>query len=103
MDESITATRHLRHIFGAAGLILPLFAAPAGAQVNVLTQHNDNFRDGVNAGETILTPENVNASPWPAHLQRRLASSSYLTKRSVASTCTSAIKSCPDCVRGSSM
>ena len=36
----------------------------ARAQVNVLTQHNDNFRDGVNAGETILTPSNVNKSQF---------------------------------------
>ena len=30
------------------------------AQVNILTQHNDNLRDGVNAAETVLTPSNVN-------------------------------------------
>ncbi len=36
----------------------------AQAQVSVLTQHNDNFRDGVNAGETVLTPENVNAGQF---------------------------------------
>jgi hypothetical protein len=34
-------------------------AASAGAQVDVLTQHNDNTRTGVNLRETVLTPENV--------------------------------------------
>ena len=49
-----------------AGIPIALLAwsASALAQVSVLTQHNDNFRDGVNAGETILTPENVNATQF---------------------------------------
>ncbi len=34
------------------------------AQTNVLTQHNDNNRDGVNATETILTPSNVNQAQF---------------------------------------
>jgi hypothetical protein len=36
-----------------------LAAISAGAQVDVLTQHNDNTRTGVNLHETVLTPENV--------------------------------------------
>lgn len=34
------------------------------AQVSVLTQHNDNFRDGVNSSETTLTPTNVNVNQF---------------------------------------
>lgn len=34
------------------------------AQVSVLTQHNDNLRDGVNAAETTLTPANVNVTQF---------------------------------------
>ncbi len=49
---------------GFVSLATLALCAPAGAQVSVLTQHNDNFRDGVNAGETVLTPENVNANEF---------------------------------------
>ncbi len=54
----------LRSILGIAALALPALSTTASAQVSVLTQHNDNFRDGVNAGETVLTPENVNAAQF---------------------------------------
>jgi hypothetical protein len=38
---------------------------PAGPDsINVLTQHNDNFRTGQNIQETILTPGNVNTSQF---------------------------------------
>src|SRR5262245_30442913 len=32
--------------------------------VDVLTYHNNNMRDGLNANETVLTPENVNAQTF---------------------------------------
>src|ERR1039458_6130984 len=36
----------------------------AHAQVDVLTQHNNNFRTGANLRETVLTPENVNPTQF---------------------------------------
>lgn len=41
-----------------------LFLAPAGAQVSVLTQHNDNARTGQNLLETVLTPDTVRSSQF---------------------------------------
>ena len=41
-----------------------LFGSGAAAQVNVLTQHNDNARTGENLQETILTPSNVNPTQF---------------------------------------
>src|SRR5215469_7980619 len=41
---------------------LLVFLLPLAAQVSVTTSRNDNSRDGLNASEAILTPENVNAS-----------------------------------------
>ncbi len=37
-----------------------LLSSPIIGQVAVTTYHNDNYRSGVNAQETILTPSNVN-------------------------------------------
>ncbi len=51
-------------LFGLAAGSLAAPARAAGPLVSVLTQHNDNFRDGVNAGETILTPANVNTTQF---------------------------------------
>jgi hypothetical protein len=41
-----------------------LFAVCSHAQVDVLTQHNDNARTGANLAETILTPSNVNKAQF---------------------------------------
>ncbi len=48
----------------AGAALLALFAVPAAAQVNVLTQHNDNNRTGANLAETVLTPAKVNAATF---------------------------------------
>ncbi len=56
-----------RHTAVALGCIIGLSSAlggVAGAQTNVLTQHNDNNRDGLNAAETILSPPKVNTSQF---------------------------------------
>ncbi len=39
-------------------------AMQMGAQVNVVTWHNDNWRDGLNSSETILNQSNVNAAQF---------------------------------------
>lgn len=60
-------SRVVRWLLGVA-TILAVFcnfaAVPAHAQANVLTQHNDNVRSGLNSNETILAPSNVNASTF---------------------------------------
>jgi hypothetical protein len=40
------------------------FIVPVYAQVSVTTSRNDNSRDGQNLGESILTPDNVNATSF---------------------------------------
>jgi hypothetical protein len=41
-----------------------VLASAAICQVQVLTEHNDGFRDGANTNETVLTPANVNFSTF---------------------------------------
>ena len=46
------------------GVFVTVCAGTAMAQANVLTQHNDNTRSGLNPSETILAPSNVNLSTF---------------------------------------
>ena len=39
-------------------------SSPQASSVTVLTYHNDNARDGLNAQETVLTPANVNSTQF---------------------------------------
>jgi len=69
-SSAISAPQHLRgvsHSLTTAAILSLLclsFALPAPGQVNVLTQHNDNTRSGLNANETFLTPTNVNPAKF---------------------------------------
>src|SRR5262249_2616521 len=45
-------------------LIGCVVASAATAQINVLTQHNDNQRTGANLNETILNTANVNVGQF---------------------------------------
>jgi hypothetical protein len=42
------------------------------AQVDMLTQHNDNFRTGVNLQETVLSPANVNKAHFGMLFKREV-------------------------------
>jgi hypothetical protein len=50
--------------FARTLLLTSSFAASCFAQVNVLTQHNDNARTGANLDETTLIPSNVNSKQF---------------------------------------
>jgi hypothetical protein len=50
--------------FSRIAALSVLISLDAGAQVNVLTYHNDNSRNGANLNETTLTPANVNSAAF---------------------------------------
>src|SRR5450432_2917303 len=53
-------------LIGSVWLITNLASLHSGfgAPANVVTWHNDISRSGVNAGETVLTPVNVNSTDF---------------------------------------
>lgn len=50
---------------------------PRAAAVNILTQHNDNFRTGANLSEFVLTTSNVNTGQFGKLYSRRLDGQIY--------------------------
>jgi hypothetical protein len=56
--------KQLSFCFRKVLALASLICLQAGAQVNVLTYHNDNTRQGANLSESILTPANVNQSTF---------------------------------------
>src|SRR6202522_1719109 len=48
----------------ACAFLFALASARSNAQVDVLTQHNNNARTGANLAETVLTPANVNKAQF---------------------------------------
>ena len=56
------APHRTQHVFSvcASLCVFAMLCNRATAQVDVLTQHNDNMRTGANLRETELTPSNVN-------------------------------------------
>src|SRR5450432_1811363 len=60
-----------------------LLSIGARAQVDVLTQHNDNMRTGANLQETLLTPKNVNKAQF-GMLFKRLVDDQLYTQPLVA-------------------
>ncbi len=68
MNQSTFLARSTVVVSGCLMLTMGLHSGAAHAQNGtvVLTQHNDNSRDGVNASETTLTPANVNQSSFGA-------------------------------------
>jgi len=54
-----------------------LLVAAAYAQVDVLTQHNDNARTGANLRETVLTPANVNKAQFGMLFKRAVDDQLY--------------------------
>ena len=64
MLDTVSSARRMMATSALFATVLLCQGRPAAAQVNILTQHNDTYRDGVNAAETALTPSNVNTSKF---------------------------------------
>lgn len=51
-------------LVGMAFSMALVVSLPVSAQVNILTYHYDNTREGANLNETVLTPDNVNSDTF---------------------------------------
>jgi len=62
----MNTSKSVSKLRGSACLLIALSSAvlPVRAQVNILTQHNDNARTGANLSETILNTSNVNVNSF---------------------------------------
>jgi hypothetical protein len=57
--------------------LLVIAGSQLEAQVDMLTQHNDNFRTGVNLQETVLSPANVNKAHFGMLFKREVDDQLY--------------------------
>jgi hypothetical protein len=55
---------HLIGLLSSVAGVIFLCPQIGNAQTSMLTQHNDNNRDGLNSAETLLTPANVNVNQF---------------------------------------
>jgi hypothetical protein len=67
----------MRNFLPVGLLLLASSHGTATAQVDVLTQHNDNARTGVNTAETILRPANVRAGQFGMLFKRSVDDQLY--------------------------
>lgn len=74
MNKPVKSTLCSLSLFGCQ---LVLTCVCSHAQVDVLTQHNDNARTGVNSRETVLTPANVNGARFGMLFKRILDDQLY--------------------------
>ena len=74
MEEPVKTTLRVIVLCACQATVLCI---PSHAQVDVLTQHNDNSRTGVNSRETTLTPANVNGTQFGMLFKRVLDDQLY--------------------------
>jgi PKD repeat protein len=73
----LVSLRDFVHLLQLLGALLLLASPPPTFAVNVLTQHNDNFRTGANLNETILTVSNVSTNQFGKLFTRALDGQIY--------------------------
>src|SRR5258708_6583893 len=61
---ALVSPRDFVHLLQLLSVLLLLASPKSAFAVNVLTQHNDNFRTGANLSESILTVSNVSTSQF---------------------------------------